>query len=245
MPILQRNKTPVLSQRLLAVAEAVPSGSVFADIGTDHALVPVYLIKTGACKEGVASDIRKGPLERAKQNIDRHKCSECISTVLTDGLKGLPLEKTDVLIIAGMGGETIIRIIDESKSLIKRGTKLVIQPMTDLPTVRRYAYTNGLLVLSEKLVQDTNKLYTVLLAQKEETPPSYSLKEILIGRYSLKDPLYPCYLQNNIYKYTKMLSGLKRSSAQDMDRIHEIQSTLELFQIEAEKCKTFGTSFSR
>jgi tRNA (adenine22-N1)-methyltransferase len=151
MRTLQQNNIPVLSPRLKAIAEQVSDGMVFADVGTDHAYIPIYLVNMEICKYGFASDIRKGPLDRAKQNIVKYGCNGGITSILTDGLKGLPLYDIDIIIIAGMGGETIINMLEEASGLLKIGTKLVIQPMTDLKEVRQYVYGHGFQIVSERL----------------------------------------------------------------------------------------------
>ena len=111
-------KTVKLSARLAAVAALVEPGSRVADVGTDHGYIPIYLVQTGIADRAIAMDVRSGPLERARAHVDRLPpgCRERIETRLSDGLKALSPGEADTVVIAGMGGELMIRILDEGQS---------------------------------------------------------------------------------------------------------------------------------
>ena len=110
-------KTVKLSARLAAVAALVEPGSRVADVGTDHGYIPIYLVQTGIADRAIAMDVRSGPLERARAHVDRLPpgCRERIETRLSDGLKALSPGEADTVVIAGMGGELMIRILDEGR----------------------------------------------------------------------------------------------------------------------------------
>lgn len=103
-----------LSPRLLAIAHQVPLGARFADIGTDHARLPVWLLEHGRIPSAIAADLKEGPLSRARQTAARHNLTERISFRLGDGLTPLGPEEADAVAIAGMGGETIASILGSS-----------------------------------------------------------------------------------------------------------------------------------
>ena len=99
-----------LSPRLRSVAELVPHGAHFADVGTDHAYLPVWLILHGVIDKAIASDLRPGPLERARETAEKYSVADRIDFRLCDGLTGLRSEEANAIAIAGMGGETIANI---------------------------------------------------------------------------------------------------------------------------------------
>ena len=102
-----------LSKRLETVASFVPKGSNIADIGTDHGYVPIYLVREGQAEHAVAMDVRKGPLERARAHVAEAGLGSRIDVRLSDGLAGLKPGEADCVVIAGMGGELIIHILEE------------------------------------------------------------------------------------------------------------------------------------
>ena len=133
-----------LDDRLLAVASCVPDGAYLADVGTDHAYLPLYLAGQGKLSGAVASDIHKAPLDSANKNIREAGFSALIHTALTDGLQGLaPYPITDIA-IAGMGGQMIKGILEKADFIRERHIHLILQPMQHIPELRKYLYENGI-----------------------------------------------------------------------------------------------------
>ena len=126
-----------LDDRLLAVAACVPKGAYLADVGTDHAYLPIYLAEQGKLSGAVASDIHKGPLESAKKNISENGFSSLIATVLTDGLQGLEIYPVTDIAIAGMGGLMIAGILEKAAFLRERRPRLILQPMQHISLNRK------------------------------------------------------------------------------------------------------------
>ena len=129
---------PKLSPRLLAVAELVREGAYVADVGTDHAYLPIYLCLSGKARGAVASDINEGPVQRAKLNIASHKLEDKILVLHTDGLRRVDILCPDDVMICGMGGELIAEIISGAEWLKKRRNRLILQPMTQADKLRDY-----------------------------------------------------------------------------------------------------------
>ncbi len=138
-----------------------------ADIGTDHGYLPIWLMKNGIAKCVTATDIREGPLLRAKSAALIAE-ETGISFLRSDGLKDLSAEDYDTVIIAGMGGETIIKIIDESGWNWSDGHRIILQPMTKIPELIVLSVSNGFSILDEKLAQDKNERYRILLIEKAQ-----------------------------------------------------------------------------
>ncbi len=150
----QRNNIKKLDCRLSAAAEYARPGAVFADIGTDHAYLPVSLCLRGTAPSGVASDLREGPCRRAAGNIEKAGLSDRISVVRADGLDGIERFSPEDIYILGMGGELIAAIIGRSEYAKKSGVRLILQPMTHPERLRAFLLGDGFEITDEKLVSD-------------------------------------------------------------------------------------------
>lgn len=150
-----------LGARLLACAELVRSGSAFADIGTDHGYLPVWLMKTGRVSSALAADIGEGPLSSAKHTAEKYHAD--IKTVLSDGFSELSQEEVDDAVIAGMGGELIAKIISEASWLKDPSKQLILQPMSTPDKLRKFLFANGFDIIIEKAIMDEGKIYSVML----------------------------------------------------------------------------------
>ncbi len=184
---MSRVKLPAekIDRRLLAAASFVRRGAVFADIGTDHAYLPVFLVASGIAERAVAADINRGPLERADENIAASGLSGRIETRLTDGLSGLDgLSLTDIA-ICGMGGELIARIIDAAPFVRDPGIRLILQPMTKAEALREYLLSNGFRIADESLAE-SDRVYQIICAEFCGENDTYSDLELLLGRHNLE-----------------------------------------------------------
>lgn len=149
-----------LSKRLSLIAEFVPFGAKVADIGTDHGLLAIALSHSKHAKV-IACDINKGPLSTAAENIKRYK-AENIELRLGNGLDCIQPNEVDVIVIAGMGGETIAPIIERAGWVKSRNVSLILQPMSSAHKLREFLYTNGFDIFREKAVNDNKRLYSVM-----------------------------------------------------------------------------------
>ena len=150
----------LISKRLLTLCELVENGSRVADIGCDHGLLSIYLIKTGKASSVVACDINEGPLQTASRNIKRYGC-DGISLRLGDGLSKVEPNEVDAVIIAGMGGELIAEIIEKAPFLRSKDYTLFLQPMSSAYDLRKYLAEHAFEIIKEVAVRD-KRLYTVL-----------------------------------------------------------------------------------
>ena len=154
-----------LDERLALCASFVREYSKIADIGTDHAYLPVYLIKSGRADHAVAADVRVGPLENAKKNISENGLSDRIKTVLSDGLEKISSDEADDIVIAGMGGELIVKIIEAAPWLKNSSKHLILQPMTRAEELREYLCREGFRIITEKACISCKKSYSVILCE--------------------------------------------------------------------------------
>lgn len=156
-----------LSERLLCIASLINEGERVADIGTDHAYLPIYLRQSGRCPFVLACDIKKMPLESAKRNVkDCH--ADGIDFRLCDGLSGIYEDEVDCVVIAGMGGECIAGILENSWAK-GSGKRFILQPMNSPEFLREYLQ-NGYTFVSERAVTDSGRTYTVIEVLGKDDP---------------------------------------------------------------------------
>ena len=159
-----------LDKRLSAVAALVRSGSRLADIGTDHAYLPVHLVQAGVCPAAIASDIGIGPLEAASHTVTTAGLTSKIALRLGDGLATVAAGEVEDIAIAGMGGETIASILEAAPWVRDGRLRLILQPMTRAEDLRRWLLCNGFSVSEEHLIIDGRHLYPVLAAEYTAAP---------------------------------------------------------------------------
>lgn len=139
-----------LSKRLQAVADLVTAGYRVADIGTDHAYIPIFLLASGKISGAVAMDVNEGPLERARCHVAENGLSDKISLRLSDGLAGLRPGEAESVVIAGMGGGLIIRILTEGAGALEHVKECILQPQSEIEKVRAFLLEEGFFVYPGK-----------------------------------------------------------------------------------------------
>ena len=216
----------MLSKRLKCVADMVTENHIVADIGTDHGYVPIYLVKNKISKKAYAMDINKGPLEIAKKNINAEGVQDEITTILSDGMNELYSGMAETVIIAGMGGDLIIDILNRGKN-VKGIKELVLSPHKRVDLVRKYLMDNGWKIVDENMVIDNNKYYTVLKAVPGKEEKKYNSTEIMYGRILLdkKNPVLKQYLCKENKMYESVFEKVRNS---DNETINNVMNNLEL-----------------
>ncbi len=211
-----------MTPRLYAIASMVPQGAFFADVGTDHAYLPIYLAENNLIFHAVAADINRGPLLRAKGNIKKYNLEEKIDTCLSDGFEELDGNSFDTASIAGMGGILIARILEKAP----RGKLYILQPMRDAHFLRAYLSSNGFELVDEKLAEEGNKIYTVIAVR--DGKEVLSEKELYLGKLLKKDPLFEKFRTRLSNKYKKKYEGLKLSSTDKTAEIEECERIINI-----------------
>ena len=176
-----------INDRLLTAIPFVRQGKRFADIGTDHAYLPIYLMDKGIIASAVAADINQGPLDKAQENILKYGFNDSISTVLCDGLTKIKPDSVDDIAIFGMGGELIVKIIDEASWVKDSDKRLILQPMTHPEKLREYLTKNGFFIVGETLSFDRGKIYQTICTQYDGIVREYDAFTYAFGEYILKD----------------------------------------------------------
>lgn len=197
-------------KRLLKCADMVSGKGAVCDVGTDHAYLPVYLVKNDLCPYAVAGDIADGPLEAASATVNREGLSALISVVKSDGLRNISPEGITDVVIAGMGAETISSII-EAAPWLHNGVNLILQPMTKVPYMRRWLYDSGYEIIKEEAVCDGEYIYTVMNVRY--TGFRISVSDIFadLGMFDFTERNAVKYAQRQIRRLSSVSDGLKRS----------------------------------
>ena len=199
-----------LSPRLAAIAALVPEGARLADVGTDHAYLPVRLLLDGGIASAVATDVNEGPLQRGRETAERYG----VRTILfrrCDGLADVRADEVDTVVIAGMGGETIIQILTDSPWPRTSGCTLLLQPQSRAEALRRFLAEHGYAIAREALVRDRGFLYPVIEAGAGEM--HLTLGRQWAGADLLYDPLGDRYIIEKIIQLQAAAAGSNRASA--------------------------------
>ncbi len=211
-----------LDNRLLACASFVRKNCIAADIGSDHAYLPIYLVKNGICKSAIASDINKGPVERAKINIMVAGLCGKVIPVLADGLDKACMYLPDDIIIAGMGGELIRDILKASDYVKSNKVRLILQPMTMPDVLRAYLCKNGFNIIDEKVCSAAGKCYVVICAEFDGRVRKESACELIVGKKIVEKIKAGSFGENEKFYITRLLrganvriSGMKKSKMPD------------------------------
>ena len=171
-----------LGPRLQAVADFVPQGAKLADIGTDHASLPVYLVQKGTISFAIAADVNKGPLEHAAQAVEEAGLSGQIPLRLSNGLDQIGPDEVDCVVMAGMGGILITQLLEKAPWLQQETKTLILQPMTDAPLLREFLATQGYEIIKEVGVVHKTYAYTVIKAVYNGVCRTPDLLETYVGK---------------------------------------------------------------
>ena len=221
---------PKLTKRMRAAADHVRADAIVADVGTDHAYLPIALCMEGRARSCVASDINEGPIMRARAHIAEYGLEDRIETVLTDGLDKIERYRpTDVLIL-GMGGELIADIISRAPFTRDSGIRLILQPMTHPEAVRAFLLSNGYAIVGETVVSE-EKIYQIICAEYagEGSPAkAYSEVELLLGRLNIenKPPHFSELVDRFITVFSERARG-KRMAGANTDEEEKMLAQLE------------------
>ena len=163
-------KLPI-SKRLLCCASMVQSGSRVADIGTDHGYLGIYLLQSGAARHVIACDLRKDPLENARRNAKLFGVDGEMELRLSDGLEKILPDEVDTVVMAGMGGDLIQKILSQCPWRKREGLQFILQPQSAGNVLRRWLCEDGFEIQREEPVQDGHFLYTVMDIRQGEPAP--------------------------------------------------------------------------
>lgn len=198
-----------LSRRLRRLAGSVLSNGVVADIGCDHAFTSIYLVQQGLARSVIAMDIGEGPLSRAKEHIAQYHMQDKISVRLSDGAKELSPGEADTILISGMGGALICRILGESREVVRTVQEMVLSPQSEIHLVRRCIHEAGFMIASEEMVEEQGKYYVLIRAvpgqEKYTKETDYIYGKKLIEE---KDKVFADFLQKEKCRVERVLAHM-------------------------------------
>lgn len=200
-----------------------------ADVGTDHGYVPIELARRGIIRHGLAMDVRKGPLERAKEHIRQYGLEDVIETRLSDGIREMQDGEADTVIVAGMGGELVIHILEEGQRFWDQINHWILSPQSELDKVRDYLAEQGFAIERETMLKEEGKYYVVMDVVRGQMPP---LKpwESLYGPLLLKEkhPVLAEFLAKEKTLCESILKGLAgQESESAVKRAEELRKQIQ------------------
>ncbi len=233
-----------LSQRMEALATLVSPGATLADVGCDHGYLSIALVERGVVASAIAMDVRPGPLATARRNVEAAGLEESIELRLSDGLEKLGAGEASTILIAGMGGSLMQRILSAKPKVVKAASELILQPQSELPEFREFIVESGLAIVEEDMVLEDGKFYPMMRVVKPVEPsveavePSaYSQLQLTFGPHLLaqRHPVLQQYLLREQRLQLEIKAQLEAQISQSdgaqerlLQRLAEVQAYLQL-----------------
>ena len=220
-----------ISDRLMTVAAMIPEGGILADVGTDHGYVPIRLLQEGKIDAAIAMDVNEGPLARAKAHAMENDLMEKITLRLSDGLEKLKPGEADTLLIAGMGGKLMARILSDGVDVFTSMKTAILQPQSDLDVVRGFVLAHGFDIVDETMLIDDGKYYTVMKVVPGEAE-AYSEADLVFGKINIekKSSVLRALIERDQRIYHGILLKLSDDPEKHKERIAEISAYQALMQ---------------
>ncbi len=234
-----------LSKRLLAVADLAGTAKILADVGTDHGYIPVYLATCGKIEMAIAMDINQGPLMRAQEHIRFYGLNDRIEARLSDGLLSLQPGEADVIVIAGMGGALMTKILSEGEAVAVSAKRLVLQPQSEIFAFRCFLLEHGYQITAENMVYEDGKFYSMMAVEPGSSVSNTETERFCqmsckYGPLLIKQrhPVLLQYLKQQKDQKKRILSCLNENARQDVSgrreeilkELAEIGTLLELWK---------------
>lgn len=218
-----------LSARLACVASLVSAGARVADIGSDHAYLPAALVLDGKIDFAIAGEVVKGPYENAVHEIKDHQLEGQVIPRLADGLAAIePADKVDTITIAGMGGSLIASILEKDKNKLTGIKRLVLQPNVGESQLREWLMNNHYQIMNEKIIEEDNHIYEIIVAEPSVVPFRYSKYELDFGPFLLenKGPIFRKKWQEYLQREAHVIDQMQKAQQPPLKKINEINQFL-------------------
>lgn len=218
-----------LSARLACVASLVPAGARVADIGSDHAYLPAALVLDDKIDFAIAGEVVKGPYENAVHEIKDHQLEGKVIPRLADGLAAIePADKVDTITIAGMGGSLIASILEKDKNKLTGIKRLVLQPNVGESQLREWLMNNHYQIMNEKIIEEDNHIYEIIVAEPSVVPFRYSKYELDFGPFLLenKGPVFRKKWQEYLQREAHVIDQMQKAQQPPLKKINEINQFL-------------------
>lgn len=220
-----------LSKRLKRIAEHVDKCESVADIGTDHGYIPIYLVKEGICKKAIASDINKGPIEKAKVNVAFEGVSNKIKCFLGPGLNPLKVGEVNGVILAGMGGNLTRDILLADMEKVKKYDFIILQPAQNPEVLREFLYKNDYEIIDEDLIKDEGRFYELFKVKYNKNSEKLVFEDELEYEVSplLREknhPLFKEFIEEKINRCETILSFIKEDTEAAKKRKSDLEEKI-------------------
>ncbi|MGV3201973.1 tRNA (adenine(22)-N(1))-methyltransferase [Limosilactobacillus reuteri] len=218
-----------LSARLACVASLVSAGARVADIGSDHAYLPAALVLDGKIDFAIAGEVVKGPYENAVHEIKDHQLEGQVIPRLADGLAAIePADKVDTITIAGMGGSLIASILEKDKNKLTGIKRLVLQPNVGESQLREWLMNNHYQIMNEKIIEEDNHIYEIIVAEPSVVPFRYSKYELDFGPFLLenKGPVFRKKWQEYLQREAHVIDQMQKAQQPPVKKINDINQFL-------------------
>lgn len=216
----------------------VSPGNRLVDVGTDHGYVPISLCEGKQIPSAIAMDINEGPLLRAKSHIEEAGLTGYIQTRLSDGLAALKAGEGDTVLIAGMGGILMEKILHEGRETLSSVRELILQPQSDIAGIRQWLDRNEWQIVCEDIVMEEGKYYPMMKAVQGRGR-SYTLPEFRYGRADLQQslPVQEEYLRKQLQAHEKILERLpKEGKERTLAREYFVQRDIRILKEALKAC---------
>lgn len=219
-----------LSKRLETVSEHVEPGSRLADIGSDHAYLPIHLAKNKTINYGVVGEVAKGPLSNAINEISKEGLLDILHPRLADGLAAIEADdQINAITIAGMGGILISQILENGQDKLTGQEKLILQPNVGENIVRTWLMNHQYFIKAEQILEEDHHIYEIITAVKSAQSVVYSAKQLKFGPYLLieKSPIFISKWQEERQQLQRVISNMKRAVHEDKPKIKKIEQQIQ------------------
>ena len=235
-----------ISRRLGAIADMVTEGNRLVDVGCDHGYLPVYLKLQNRIPSAIATDVAEGPLSRAREHIEQYGLGTYIETRRCDGLADVGHGEGDTLVIAGMGGPLMERILMDGRSVWNDFQEMILQPQSDIPHFRHFLLENGFHITEEEMILEDGKFYPIIKVNRttEQDAEPWSVQEEMFGRFLLerKHPVLKKYLERELRIHDEILEKLKEASGETaIKRKKEVEEERQLILAALDRYESKGT----
>lgn len=218
-----------LSKRMQAVANLITPTEALADVGTDHGYIPIYAVEEKIVKRAIAMDINRGPIERAASHIAEHGLEAYIETRCCDGVKGLKTGEVQTVVIAGMGGGLMQKIMEDGREVLATVSEVILQPQSEIEKFRYYLAENGWYIEKEDMVFEDGKYYPMMRV----VHGSMEITDVLFGKFGIyllknRNPVLNDFLNKSLETNQMILQKLYDNGRSEEDtRVKEIKEEMQ------------------
>lgn len=223
----------MLTPRLKMLTEHIYTKSA-ADIGTDHAYVPIYLVQNGILEKAAATDINKGPLKIAEENVKKYGLEGKISLRLGAGLQPVEYGEFETIVIAGMGGEVIKNILENDLKKAQRAEYLVLQPMNSQALLRKWLSENGFSIFCEDITNEGYKVYNLIVAKSGNGYEYKDEFDLHLPEYLYSHENYGLLRDKKRREFLKIKTGMEAAAKKDLPLVEKYSEFIERIDMQTE-----------